>query len=1693
MESRVDLSVPSNLPLGIQYQLNELIQDYKQENLTIKGYQTKRRQLLENYELQTNSSKISLSSSLYSRDTSTIDLERPNDPSRFSNSRPTSSYVTSTKGKERQTNTHYRSFSDDLMTSPNYNTTSRLSNIIAHKTMRQNSVYRVTTMNSASKNSLPLASPAKFKRKSQYSLASSVDDASLSGQSEMEGSYTPMIPLLPRKPSYVSPENKEVETIAKEFLPSILRKRFEYFNGQTAMISINNKGKETFITWDKLYLRAAKVAHELTKEQLYKMDKVLLWYNMEDSIEFAVALFGCFIAGMVAVPVSFQTYSLSDIIEIIRMTGAKLILISNNCQKQLDNLHSTSNHNKVKLVKSEVFKSVKFLKTDDLGIYSKAKKSVPIFETPNIMYIEFTRTPLGRLSGVVMKHKVLMDQLSLLALILNSRVMPHWKRKNNVIVPLKQKSLNVTSVADRFVVMSSLDPTRSSGLIFGVLFNLFSGALLIAANSQILQTPGGYEHLIDKYRADVLLNDQLQLKQVVINYLENPELTLTKKHKIDFSCIKYCLTSCNTIDTDVTDMVIHKWLKNLGCIDASLCYSPMLTLTDFGGLFFSLRDELGNLDNFPVHDSKLRLQDELYISREKLKKNIIEPSVTAMINSSSSFKDYLKVEPFGFPIPGSILCVVDPDDNTLVNDLTVGEIWISSDKLTDEFYQMDKINEFVFKAKLNFNKMFAFAKSDEYIDTNDDFKNSLERVETIYNICPKATHFLRTKLMGFVFNGKIYVLSLVEDMFLQNRLVRLPNWAHTSNLLHTKPEKKDKNYTSELKDSAQSSLHTRNREENKKLIKRSVESHYLQQITETLVRTVNTVFEAVTFELNHHKEEHFLVLVVESSLARDPRRVNYDKDEHLLEISNKEKFNTEKKMNELTDQIFRILWIFHKIQPMCVLVVPRNTLPRRYCSLELATSTVVKKFYNGELDDSFAKFQFDNVILDYIPHSSYYNESIFSEHLSALRFKALKEAIDVRQDDSMPYENDNWQASGINFKDFSIDDKSGKSMKSFHSILEILEFRISASPNDLAFNDGGSSSKTTSGNTSNNIHKKVSWKAFEVICASFLRKIVVSKTPLKPSDCVIIMADNSVEYIAMIYACFYCNFIVIPVPSVTVENANKIIGPLVKIIKNYKVKRIFMDAKNYVLVDSHNIVSKIFKTYKQNFPKITVFSKVKRKNTLTLSIFKKTLREKYSLKGKKHNNSPCFVWTNLMSSTEQDIHPTMTHSTFLKTCKILKETLNMSNDRVIFSLCPDSSISSFTINNLLGVFIGCPTNLFNISDFKNDPVDFLIGIQNLNVKEIYLPLSVLSTVLEKANQLLENNKKAGYQNTTKKNSNSTSLLRSDFLRNVQNLIIPFSGRPNSAMIEKLLKRYSNVMISTNQICCTYEHKFNPIISMQTGIDTIPKYMYLDPTALREGIIDEISLTEVGSEGYIRIQDSGCVPYCTDVTIVNPETEVPCIDGEYGEIWCCSEANVYSYYLSDKKLRKDPFITSQFSSKLKGEADKGLTYLRTGDFGFIKSVNFVDHNGVLNRKKLLFILGSMNETVEILGLTHFVIDLEQTVKNVHSSISDCYIAKMGGLLVCLIRTRDRLLSKYANLCALITSSLLDKHGVILDMCAFVRVPKFNDSTSPAPPNWSKERLSLFKRWLQCELQIDSQFGINYGENISMYLLSEFENN
>lgn len=1670
----VNLSIPAELPSDLQNKLNLIIQDYKDENLTLKGYEKKRNELLSshreilNYNFPTNIDRKHIVHIPGRNQSLSSTFKRRNLSNNLS--RRLSSYDNVSIISPSRSNPMASTASNFNLDSPPH------------------SMYKVTT------NSTLFRAPTRSTlHNRQSSMQLSLPSHGMS--QENNNNYLPMIPLLPRNTA------SQISSFSKNFpsLLPILRGRFEIYDDQTAMITLNAKNKETYITWGKLYLKAEKVAHELNRNKLYKMDKVLLWYNKEECVDFTVALLGCFIAGMIAVPISFDTYILSEIKEIIKQTNSKFILISNECYRQLDNLHvSSSSNNKVKLNRNEIFKNVSFIKTDDLGTYSKAKKKASAYELSDIAYIEFTRTPLGRLSGVVIKHNILMNQFARLADILDSRHTSNWK-KSHIRKPFDKKiplSIATKEQTNRFILMNILDPTRSTGLIFGTLFNIFTGNLLITVSDELVTKSSGYESLIDRYRADILLNDQLQLKQIVINYLENPvPVQERKKHKLNFSCVKCCLTACTTVDTDATDMVVQKWLKNLGCIDASLCYSPFLTMTDFGGIFISTRDELKGLDNFPIHNKHLNSKDEIYLKKEKLRSNTVDVEIPKSVDVNNAFQDYIKVQSFGYPIPDTLLCIVNPDDATLVPDLCVGEIWLSSNNLVKEFYQMDKVNEFVFNAKLNYSKMFSFVNE---TSRNEKRNRSMDRLDTILNICPATTQFLRTKLMGFVHNGKLYILSLIEDMFLQNKLIRLPNWAHTSDLKksvkHDSKASPDQNADQDTTSISEpvDSIDSRNSYVDHQKRKRVVETHYLQQITETLVRTVGTITDVSAFELNQNKEEHFLVIVVESSLAKKNAVLSTYNDSALLasSMTERQKEVLEKKLNELTDQIYRILWIFHKIQPMCVVVVGRNTLPRRYCSLELANSTIEKKFINGELNARFVKFQFDNIILDFVPHSVYYNESIFSEHLSGLR----KTYLEDRQHYNNNNNNNNdsvlttWQSSGIDYREITYDPRAPtKKLNDFQSILEILEWRIENIPNEMAFNDGRSASNNNS--NENNIHRNLSWKSFDLLVGAVIKKIVGSKIPITAGEYVVILCDNSVEYVATMMACFYCNLTVIPVATIDYNKPEEDFKFLTNLFKVYNVKRVFIDARINSAFSNNASISKLFKQYKYLFPKITVVSKLKMKNTITIQLFKRTLNTKHSYKpGVNSTLIPCLLWINRDKDTTSNIHIKMNHATLLNHCKILDQTLQLSGPFPIFSLCSYTRDLGLILSCFMGIYVGNATHLFHLDNILAEPKDFLIGIQNQNVKDLFLNIETFHKILDKASYLLSQGKAT---NEKPRDKHGSSNVLSKCFRNVKNIMIPFSGRPSYTYIENLLLRYKQIVISPQQINFIYQHHFNFLVSLRSYLDIPPINMYLEHSSLREGIVKEVDPTSSKIYNALRLQDSGIVPVCTDITIVNPETLLPCIDGELGEIWCCSEANVIDYSLlnSNNKLGKSSFITEQLQSKFSKEVQNGLTYLRTGDLGFIRTIKTTNSNGDYVALNLLYVLGSISESVEILGLTHFVGDLERTVKDSHKSINRCIVAKAGGLLVCLIQCNASSNDKYPNITALAVSGLLNTHGVILDLVAFVK----NDANSQLNKysKWENNRSKVMQDWFQQRINIDSQFAINYGENISIYLLSDFE--
>jgi acyl-CoA synthetase (AMP-forming)/AMP-acid ligase II len=157
----------------------------------------------------------------------------------------------------------------------------------------------------------------------------------------------------------------------------------------------------------------------------------------------------------------------------------------------------------------------------------------------------------------------------------------------------------------------------------------------------------------------------------------------------------------------------------------------------------------------------------------------------------------------------------------------------------------------------------------------------------------------------------------------------------------------------------------------------------------------------------------------------------------------------------------------------------------------------------------------------------------------------------------------------------------------------------------------------------------------------------------------------------------------------------------------------------------------------------------------------------------------------------------------------------------------------------------------------------------------------------------------------------------------------------------------------------------------------PIALHLNTKALRRGIIQ---LADSDSDSLL-IHDSGMVPVCTQIAIVNPETCMISRVGEFGEIWVSSEANVSGFYRS-----KDPFDITRMSARTV-DGDPRIEYVRTGDLGFLYNVSRAGGpGGALVDMQTLFVLGSIGETFEVNGLNHFPMDIERTIERSHRKIA-----------------------------------------------------------------------------------------------------------
>ena len=1299
------------------------------------------------------------------------------------------------------------------------------------------------------------------------------------------------LPLEPREVPFAIHDPHDRNTPMSKFdnIAAVLRHRARTTAKVPAYWVLDNRGKEiSSITWDKLAARAEKVAQVIRdKSSLYRGDRVALVYRDSEIIDFAIALMGCFIAGVVAVPINdLQDYQRLNFI--LTTTQAHLALTTDNNLKAFQRDITTQ--------KLTWPKGVEWWKTNEFGSYHPKKKDdAPPLSVPDLAYIEFSRAPTGDLRGVVLSHRTIMHQMACLSAIIST--IPRNGPGDTFNPSLRDKNGKlIGGGASSEILLSYLDPRQGIGMILSVLLTVYGGHTTVWFDSKAVELPGLYAHLITKYKATIAIADYPGLKRAVYNYLQDPMTTrnFKKGTEPNFQTVKLCLIDTLTVDSEFNEVLADRWLRPLRNPRARDAVAPMLCLPEHGGMVISVRDWLGGEERMGVplkldlgsedeseQESETKEDEkkpsngfgsllgggttttkeersktevnEVLLDREALKTN--EVVVLAVGDEArkkaSTEPGSVRVGAFGFPIADATLAVVDPETGLLASAHSVGEIWVDSPSLSGGFWAQPRNTEAIFHAR-----PYKF-------DPGEPTPTAVE------------PEFLRTGLLGTVIQGKIFVLGLYED-----RLRQKVEWVEHGH------EIAEYRY------------------------------FFVQHIVVSIVKNVPKIYDCSAFDV-FVNDEHLPVVVVETAAASTepvtsggpPRQP----DTALLD--------------SLADRCMEVLIQEHHLRLYCVMITAPNSLPRviKNGRREIGNMLCRREFELGNLPCVHVKFGVEHAVLN-LPVGIDPMGGIWSQLSS-----------DSRADILAPADK---QYSGIDRREVVIDDRTSTPLNNFSCITDLIQWRVARQPEELSY-------CTIDGRGREG--KGITWKKFDTRVSS-VAMYLKNKVKVRPGDHLILMYTHSEDFVFAVHACINLGAIIIPMAPLDQNRLNEDVPAYLHIISDYNVKAVLVNHDVDHLLKTKPVASHIKQSaqvLKISVPNTYNTSKPPKQSSglrdLGLTIDPAWIRPGY----------PVIVWT-YWTPDQRRIAVQLGHDTIMGMCKVQKETCQMTSSRPVLGCVRSTTGLGFIHSCLMGIYIGTPTYLLSPVEFAQNPMSLFVTLSRYKIKDTYATPQMLDHAM-------------------------ASMHAKGFtLHELKNMMITADGRPRVDVFQKVRLHFAAAGLDRTAINTVYSHVLNPMVASRSYMCIEPIELWLDIRALRRGLVMPVD-PETDPDALL-VQDSGMVPVSTQIAIVNPESRVHCHEGEYGEIWVDSEACVKSFYGS-----KDAFDAERFDGRTV-DGDPNVQYVRTGDLGFLHNISRpIGPGGAQVDMQVLFVLGSIGETFEINGLSHFPMDIEFSVERCHRNI------------------------------------------------------------------------------------------------------------
>ncbi|KAF2729456.1 acetyl-CoA synthetase-like protein [Polyplosphaeria fusca] len=915
------------------------------------------------------------------------------------------------------------------------------------------------------------------------------------------GAIESMLPLEPRELPFdvYDPHNPNQLMSKFDNIGAVLRHRGRVQPRQTAFWVLDSKGKETAsIVWEKVASRAEKVAKVIRdKSNLYRGDRVALVYRDSEIIEFVVALMGCFIAGVVAVPINsvddYQKLSL-----LLTTTQAHLALTTDN---NLKAFHRDISQNRLKWPSG-----VEWWKTNEFGSYHPKKHDdTPPLQVPEVAYIEFSRAPTGDLRGVVLSHRTIMHQMACISAMV-STIPTGGENADTFNSGLRDANGNYIAHRPRAspteVILSYLNPREGGGMILAILFAVYGGHTSVWLEGKAVETPGLYAHILSKYKTTIMVADYPGLKRVAYNYQQDPMATRNFKKNVEpnFSSVKICFIDTLTVDCEFHEILADRWLRPMRNPRARELVAPMLCLPEHGGMIISVRDWLGGEERMgcplsveeehsddedknedasaangyssligggvtkKTNQKKSRTQlTEILLDKEALKMN--EVVVVAMGDEAKKRANEpgtMRVGAFGYPIPDATLAIVDPETNLLCSPYSIGEIWVDSPSLSGGFWQLQKHTETIFHAR-----PYRFVEGSP--------TPQLLELE-----------FLRTGLLGCIVEGKIFVLGLYED-----RIRQRVEWVE-----HGVFEAEHRYF-------------------------------FVQHLVTSIMKTVPKIYDCSAFDSNVNGE--YLPIILIETQAASTAPTNPGGPPIQLNIPF---------LDSLSERCMEVLYQEHHLRVYCVMITAPITLPRiiKNGRREIGNMLCRREFDNGSLPCVHVKFGVERAVQ---------NLALGDDPMGGI-WSPL--ASNARQNYLMLQDK---QYSGVDHREVVIDDRTSTPLNQFSNIHDLMQWRVSRQTEELAY-------CTIDGRGREG--KGVNWKKFDLKIAA-VAMYLKNKVKVKAGDHLLLMYTHSEEFVFAVHACFCLGVTAIPMAPIDLNRLNEDAPALLHIIADFRVKAILVNSE----------------------------------------------------------------------------------------------------------------------------------------------------------------------------------------------------------------------------------------------------------------------------------------------------------------------------------------------------------------------------------------------------------------------------------------------------------------------------------------------------------------------------------------------------